>query len=147
MAPHGRAFYSVTALFALLAGAVFMWGMFVSGSFPVASRLFGVFLVIVLYLGALQSLERLLRPEKARDRTAALSGSTRDKLRVVCKAMTTTFYAGWYVSVAMRLIDREHLRDLAGNISAVGWVFLLIGACLADLNGERLFYPYRAKSA
>jgi hypothetical protein len=143
MAPHGRTFYSATAFFALLAGTVFMWGVLRSEGTPAFSRLFGVFLVIICCMGALQSLERLLRPEKACRRTAALSDFAHHRLRATTRAMTTIYYAGWVVALALRLMDREHLRDLATDIWMVGAVALITAACLADLNGEHLFHSYR----
>ncbi len=143
--PHGRAFYSARAIFALLAGTVFIWGVFLSGSFPFLSRIFGVLLVVLFYLVSWQSFERLLRPKKAFERTGALSGNAHNRLRFVTKVMTIAFTTGLVISSAMRLIDHQRLRDVAGDIWIFGAALLVAAAFLADLNGERVFYPYRPK--
>jgi hypothetical protein len=130
--PHGNAFYSGVGLFASMAGFAFTFGSFSKISIPFPWRLVQIGIAIVFFLGALQAFERFFRPERARERSCALSNSTRRKLRVTQKAVMGLAIAGFLAAPIMRAAG-AHSSDFL----ILSSVFVFVGYCLADLCGER----------
>jgi hypothetical protein len=120
-----------------------MWGVLRFRDASLPPPLFGLALVAVFYLAALQAFERLLRPERAIGRTAALSGSSRKWLRIVSRAAAVTYYAAFVGGAVLDVAGGEYRRNLALDIGILSTLIVIFGSRLADLKGERLFEPYR----
>jgi hypothetical protein len=133
MPPHGKTYYYLVVVLTVLLGTLFGWGVVHWGA-PSASRLFGLGLVAVLILGAMQALERLFRPNEANRRSAAFSPSARRKIRIVCNVIGTTGTAGGVIGLLFHVTD---LQILPG-------VLYFICFLLADLMGESPFRPIGA---
>jgi hypothetical protein len=138
VSPHGKAYYSLIAFFALLFGAVFTWGVLHSSNESMASRLFGAGLAIVCLLGGLQALERLLRPEQANRRSRAFSESARLKIHLACHVIRIAGTVGLFCGPFLHLLG---MKDFGTDLGELGGLLLFVGGCLADLIGRRLFQP------
>jgi hypothetical protein len=135
MAPHGKLYFSAVAVFASLFGLLFSFATLRAGSFS----LLGAALSIILLLGALQALERLVRPEKAIQRSRALSASTRRILLTVCEVIRVISFAALFIVAVMHWLGSGAIKDAATNAGELAALLLFIGSCLADLAGQNLF--------
>jgi hypothetical protein len=134
MAPHGKLYYSTIALFAFLAAVLFSFATIRAK----ISSLFGAAVATIFLLGALQALERLVRSQRAIQRSQALSASTRRRLRIICEAIRVPAYAAYVIGFTVRLAGTGYLKGAATDTWLLGAFFFFAGACLADLAGEKL---------
>ena len=135
MAPHGGFYYSAVAVFSFAFGLLFSFATLRTGPFS----LFGATLSIILLLGALQALERLVRPERAIQRSSALSASTRRRLLIICEVIRVIAYAGFSIASIVRWLGSPPMKDAAKNAGELAALLFFIGSCLADLAGQQLF--------
>jgi hypothetical protein len=141
--PHGTGFYFGVALFASLAGSMFSWAIFAPSGAPFPWRLVQTGIAIIFLLGAVQSFERLFRPESAQRRSSALSSSTRRTLRTVRKSVVAVSITAFAAAAFLRLAGGEHEGDFATDLQILSAVLVFAGYCIADLCGERFSAPFR----
>ena len=135
MPPHGKTYYYLVLVLTLLFATTFAWGVF-HWSAPLASSLFGLGLIIVLLVGALQALERLFRPVEANRRSHSFSASARRRIRNICNVVGAMSIAG--------LIAGFPFRIGGSDLQILSWLLFYIGLCLADLIGQPFLQPWGA---
>lgn len=123
--PHGTGFYFGVAAFASLAGSVFTWGVFVANATSFPWRLVRTGVAIIFLLGAMQSFERLFRPEKAQSRSSSLSSLVRRRLRTVCKSIVAVCITAVAIAALLRLAGGQYERDLATDLQVLSAVLFL----------------------
>lgn len=135
VSPHGKVFYSGTALFALASGSFFAFETFTVRSTPFGWRLVIAALALVFLLGAAQASERLLRREKACARSGALSRSVRRNLLAARRTLVVLSLAGFVIAALLQwMAHPPHVVD----IDILSGASFFVAYCLADLCGERL---------
>ena len=142
--PHGAAFYFSVAFFASLAGSMFAWGVFAVNGAPFPWRLVRTGVAVVFFFGALQSFERLLRPDKAQNRSSSLSGSARRRLRTACKSIVAVCITTFAGAALLRLAGGQYERDIAMDLQILCAALFFAGYSVADLCGERFSALLRA---
>jgi hypothetical protein len=133
--PHGKAFYSAVALFALAAECLFASETLAPGSTPAGWRQMIAALTLVFLFGALQAFERVFWPEIARARAQAVPALARRVLRISRRALVAGSLAGFVIAGLMRWTVR--VRDMA-DVMIIAAVLFFAAYCVADLAGERL---------
>jgi len=141
--PHGTGFYFGVAVFASLAGSMFTWEVFTTSGTLFPWRLVGAGVAIIFPLGAVQSFERLFRPERAQSRSSSLSNSARRWLRMVCKSVVAVCITAFAIAGLLRLAGGQYERDFATDLQILSAVLFFAGYCVADLSGERFSALFR----
>jgi hypothetical protein len=141
MDPHGRVFYSVLAFVGLPMGCSLIWEVFVPDT-PLIVRLGRAFLGLMFLFGALQSIERLFRPEKAQARSQSLSSqSARQWLDLSRRILMGSAAVGVMPVVVLRLAGGQHNKDLATDFNMVALMLSASASLLADICGESTAFP------
>jgi hypothetical protein len=134
--PRRKIFYSATALIGLVGGSVFAFDMYTNEGAPFVWRLVRASIAIVFFVGALQALERLFRPEKARARSIALSMPNLEALRLTRKTLAVMCLLGFLVAGILRFTG--YARDVVPDLQILSGVCFFVAYILADLCGEKL---------
>jgi len=134
--PHGKEFYFVGGLFALLGGFLFVSAIFTADT-SIALRLARALVAIVYVSAAVQAFERLFRPERASRRTLSLPDSIRNKLRAVRTTATVLVYATVVIAAILHFSTNPKIQDLGTDALVLAGVFIFLAIFVADFCGER----------
>jgi hypothetical protein len=141
-APHGKVFYGFTVLFGAL-GTAFFCSVAVSqltDASVVWRILFAIPATFFLF-GVLQSLERLVLPERARLRSGGLTEGVRLRILVARWVALVVSLAGCGVATLVRFIGNPGIQDACDDLRILFFSLVFLCYCLADLAGETVF-PY-----
>ena len=142
MNPHGRVCYSVFAIFGLPMGSWLIEQIFAPDT-PLIVRLGRAFLGLIFLFGALQSIERLFRPEKAQARSQSMSISVRQWLDLSRRILMASAAVAVVPVVVLRLAGGQHNKDLATDFTFVALMLSSSAGLLADICGESTPFPDR----
>jgi hypothetical protein len=140
MNPHGRVCYSMIAILGLAMGSCLIEQIFAPDT-PLIVRLGRAFVGLIFVFGALQSIERLFRPEKTKARSQSRSQSARQWLGVSRRILMGSAAVGVVPVVVLRLAGGQHNKDLATDFTIVALALSLSASFLADICGETTPFP------
>jgi hypothetical protein len=135
--PHGKLFYCGVVILALL-GAVLFTMVVVKWDTPdLPWRIVAACIALVFWCGVLKALERIARPEVARERSLNLPAAARKSLNTVRRMALLASALGMGSCSVLRLLDRSW-KDMANDLGMCCVALGFAAWCISDLLGEKL---------